>query len=78
MVCRCYHKYLAESTSHTIAFDEPVVDHWLEGKIAQIENASAMEDQSAMQEDPNLYSWVLYCLSYIPPRMCRVYMSAYV
>ena len=31
------------------AFDGPVVDHWLEQKIAQPANASAMQDQSATQ-----------------------------
>ena len=53
--------------AHTMAFEEPVVDHWLERKIAQTVNTSAMQDQSAMQEDPNLYSLVLYYLSYVPP-----------
>ena len=45
---------------HTTAFDGPVVDHWLERKIAQ----TTKQDQSAMQEHPNLYSRVLYHLSY--------------
>ena len=35
-------------TAHTTAFDGPVVIHWLERKIAQTENASAMPDRSAM------------------------------
>ena len=48
-------------TAHTTAFDEPVVDHSLEWKIAQI------ADASAMMEDPNLYSRVFYRLSYVPP-----------
>ena len=30
-------------------------------------NSSAMQDRSAMPEDPNLYSWVLYHLRYAPP-----------
>ena len=37
-----------DSTAHTTAFDGPVVDHWLEQKIAQTANASAMEDPSTM------------------------------
>ena len=53
--------------THTTTFDGPVVDHWLEWKIAQTENASTMQDQSAMREDPNLYSRVLDCLSYVLP-----------
>ena len=56
-----------DRTAHTTAFDGLVVDHWLERKIAQTENASAMQDQSAMQEDPNIYNRVLYRLSYAPP-----------
>ena len=39
--------------AHTTAFGGQVVDHWLELKIAQSANASTM------QEDPNLYSWML-------------------
>ena len=54
-------------TTHTTAFDGPVVDHWMEWKIAQTANAPAMQDPSTMQEDPNLYSRVLYHLSYVPP-----------
>ena len=56
-----------DKRAHIIAFDGPVVDQWLEQKIAQTENASAMQDRSAMQEVPNLYNRVLYCLSYAPP-----------
>ena len=56
-----------DRTAYTTAFDGPVMDHWLEQKIAQTANASAMQDRSAMQEDPNLYSRVLYRLSYVPP-----------
>ena len=56
-----------DRTAHTTSFDGPVVDHWMERKISQTANASAMQDQSAMQEDPNRYSRVLYCLTYIPP-----------
>ena len=55
-----------DSTAHTPAFDGSVMDHWLDQKIIQTANASAMQDRSAMQ-DPNLYSRVLYCLSYVPP-----------
>ena len=56
-----------ERTAHTIAFDGPVVDHWLEWKIAQTTNASAMQNQSTMQEDPNLCSRVLCRMSYVFP-----------
>ena len=54
---------------HTTTFEGPVVDLWLEWKIAQTANAFAMQDRSAMHEDPNLYSRVLYRLSYIPPHL---------
>ena len=58
-----------DKTAHNTAFDGPVVDHWLERKMAQTANASAnaMQDRSAMQEDLNHYSWVLYHLSYALP-----------
>ena len=45
--------------------------YWLERKIAQAANASAMQDGSAMHEDPNLYSGVLYRLSHIPSLSLR-------
>ena len=54
----------ADRTAHTRTLDGPVVAHWLEQKIAQAATASTMQDQSAMQEDPNLYR--LYRLSYAP------------
>ena len=44
--------------------DEPVVDHWLERKIAQTAN---LPTRQARLDDPNLYRQVLYCLSDIPP-----------
>ena len=44
--------------ANTTAFDRPVVDHWLELKIAQTANAYTMPDLSAMPEDSNLYSRV--------------------
>ena len=33
-------------TAHTTAFDGSIVDHWLEWKIAQIANESALQDYS--------------------------------
>ena len=53
--------------AHTTAFDGPVVDDWLEQKIAQSANASTMQDRSAMHEDTNLYSRVLYHMGYVLP-----------
>ena len=35
-----------DTTAYTTAFDGPVVDHRLERKITQTENASAMQDRS--------------------------------
>ena len=43
---------------HTTAFNGRVVDHWLEQKITQTANASAMQDPSVMQEDP---FWAILC-----------------
>ena len=37
-----------DRTAHTTTFDGPVMDHWLEWKIAQIANTSTMQDRSAM------------------------------
>ena len=47
--------------------DQLWTDHWLERKIAQPTYGSAMQNRSAMQEDPKLPSWVLYHLIYVPP-----------
>ena len=57
--------FLTDRTAQTTAFDT-VVEIWLERKVAQTVNASVMQDQSAMQEDLNLYSKVLYRLSCVP------------
>ena len=54
-----------DRTTHTTAFDGPIVNDWLEWKIAQIENTSVMQHRSTMQK--NLYSRVLYDLRYAPP-----------
>ena len=41
-----------DRTAHTAALDGPVMDHWLERKIAQTANAPAMQARS---DDPNIY-----------------------
>ena len=71
--------FRTDRTTHTTAFDGPVVDHWLEQKIAQTPNASAMHDQFTMSEDPNLYSRVLYHMNYamLPSQYYKVVTSAY-
>ena len=46
-----------DRTAHTTAFDGPAVDHWLDRKIAQTVNASAVQDRS---------DWVLLRPSYVP------------
>ena len=51
-----YRHFPTDSIAHITSFDGPVVDHWLEWKIAQTVNASTMQDPSAMQEDTNRYS----------------------
>ena len=35
-----YMQFPTDRTAHTTAFGGPVVDHWLEGKIAETANAS--------------------------------------
>ena len=39
-----------DRTAHITAFDGPVVDHWLEWKLAQTANASGMQARS---DDPS-------------------------
>ena len=39
-----------DTTAHTIAFEWPVADQWLEWIIAHTANASLMQDRSAIQE----------------------------
>ena len=46
-----------------MAFDDPVVDHLLERKIAQTVNGSTEKDRS---NGLQLHSRTLYYLSYIP------------
>ena len=52
-----------DRTVHTTAFDKPVVDHWLERKIAQTAAGSTEKDRS---DDRPLQKRACYRLSYIP------------
>ena len=52
-----------DRTVHTTAFDKPVVDHWLERKIAQTADGSTEKDRS---DDRPLQRRARYRLSYIP------------
>ena len=52
-----------DRTVHTTAFDKPVVDHWLERKIAQTAAGSTEKDRS---DDRPLQRRARYRLSYIP------------
>ena len=52
-----------DRTVHTTAFDKPVVDHWLERKIAQTAAGSTEKDRS---DDRPLQRRTRYRLSYIP------------
>ena len=52
-----------DRTAHTTAFDKPVVDHWLERKIAQTAAGSTQKDRS---DDRPLQRRARYRLSYIP------------
>ena len=56
-------RFHTDRTAHPTAFGRPDLDHWLEGKIVQTANTSAVQDRLG---DPNLYRWVLYRLSYTP------------
>ena len=52
-----------DRTVHTTAFDKPVVDHWLEQKIAQTAAGSTEKDRS---DDRPLQRRARYRLSYVP------------
>ena len=52
-----------DRTVHTTAFDKPVVDHWLERKIAQTAAGPTEKDRS---DDRPLQRRARYRLSYIP------------
>ena len=54
-----------DRTVHTTAFNKPVVDHWLERKIAQTAAGSTEKDRS---DDRPLQRRARYRLSYIPLR----------
>ena len=51
-----------DRTVHTTAFDKPVVDHWLERKIAKTAAGSTEKDRS---DDRPLQRRARYRLSYI-------------
>ena len=57
-----------DRTVHTTAFDKPVVDHWLERKMAQTAAGSTEKDRS---DDRPLQRWARYPLSYIPLPLMR-------
>ena len=61
-----------DRTVHTTAFDKPVVDRWLERKIAQTAARSTEKDR---YDDRPLQRRARYRLSYIPlPTAIRVYI----
>ena len=57
-----------DRTVHTTAFDKPVVNHWLERKIAQTAAGSTEKDRS---DDRPLQRRARYRLSYIPLPVTR-------
>ena len=61
-----------DRTVHTTAFDKPVVDHWLERKIAQTAAGSTEKDRS---DDRPLQRRARYRLSYIPLQVAKEYDS---
>ena len=62
-----------DRTVHTTAFDKPVVDHWLERKIAQTAAGSTEKDRS---DDRPLQRRARYRLSYIPLLVKRVRLKS--
>ena len=59
-----------DRTVHTTDFDKPVVDHWLERKIAQTAAGSTEKDRS---DDRPLQRRARYRLSYVPlPRFINL------
>ena len=56
-----------DRTVDTTAFDKPVVDHWLERKIAQTAAGSTEKDRS---DDRPLQRRARYRLSYNPLLVC--------
>ena len=61
-----------DRTVHTTAFDKPVVDHWLERKIAQTAAGSTEKDRS---DDRQLQRRARYRLSYIPLLKSETYVT---
>ena len=58
-----FHVYFpTDMAAHTTAFDRPVVDHWLERKVAQTANVSTVQDRL---DDQTLHRLALYRLSYL-------------
>ena len=56
-----------DRTAHTITFDGSFVDHWLEGKIVQTTNASAMQacgEAGTGSEVLVLESWLGTCMGF--------------
>ena len=53
-----------DGTVHTTAFDKPVVDHWLERKIAQTAAGSTINKLIAKWSSQTFYSW-LYDVGHI-------------
>ena len=58
-----------DRTVHATAFDKPVVDHWLERKIAQTAAGSTEKDRS---DDRPLQRRASYRLSYVPLPQCSM------
>ena len=52
-----------QTGQHIPLMDQLWTNYWLEWKIAQTVNASAVQDRS---DNRNLHRWVLYRLSYVP------------
>ena len=56
-----YMHFSIDRTVHTTAFDEPVVDHWLERKIA---HAAAWSTEKDRSDDRTLQRRARYALGY--------------
>ena len=69
-----YMHFSIDRTVHTTAFDKPVVDHWLERKIAQTAAGSTEKDRS---DERPLQRRARYRLSYIPLRIYQCQKMAH-
>ena len=59
-----------DRTVHTTAFDKPVVDHWLERKIAQSAAGSTEKDRSDILPLNLPWACIIFCIHYCILAIC--------